>query len=365
MFKEPLHKRFLFSLRFSILTIFITLFVISISTLIIIAYSRFLTNTSYTALNLMEDASGSVLHELINNLNDTEMASQFSSENIQRGILNSNNLNDLTNYTFNLIHSTSKEIPNLYQAAWGDEQGNSVEAEKEPDGTIMNDNVDRTQVPPIHLLIYRDLSGNIIKKTASKSVIYDPRMRPWYKTAKHEKKLIWTDVYPSEHTQLLGISAAIPVFRDNGELQGVFKLKIRLDYLEHYIESIKTTKNGTIYIVTDKGKVISFPKIAQSHQAELINIDKLTSYPWIIKSFQLYKKTGDRQFRFRYGHTNYLAVYNRIPHFAAHGWMIGIVIPEDDFIGALRKNKFHRYSNQLYYFDTWYFNRIEFDNARY
>ena len=55
------------------------------------------------------------------------------------------------------------------------------------------------------------------------------------------------------------------------------------------------------------------------------------------KMFEQYQKTGLSQFIFKYHHANYVATFDPLPRFLEPNWLIGIVIPTDDFVGQLHR----------------------------
>lgn len=326
-------KKFTVSLRLIILTIFISVFVFAICALIGFDYiysSRILLKV---ATNLMEKSATSVKGELYEKLNDVAEIGNATAQGIQDGIINSNK-QQLTEYTVALV----RKLP-IIDAAWfGDMNGNFIIAETEEDKTISSEIFDRTTKPPTHIILHRNLEGDLIGKTHSKDLSYDPRARFWFNEAKEAKKLIWTDIHPINvlnRPHYIEFVAAVPVYKKNGVLYGVFGLNITLDYLTRVIQSIKITPNGIIYIVTEDGKLIAFPGI--SKQFELMDIHDINDKSWVVKSFDLFKKKNKPTFPFTYQHQKYLASYATIPHFLHQGWLIGVVVPEDDFVGELKK----------------------------
>lgn len=321
------------SLRFSILLIFIVLFVSAIISLVAFNYihsSRILLNV---ATSLMQKSSTTVKEELFEQLNDVAELSQGTSQAIQQGVLNINTP-QLIEYTTTIV----KKSP-IIDAAWlGDENGNILLAETEEDGSITTEIINRNVNPATHILMYRNLAGQVSKTVNSKDFNYDPRNIFWYKQAKQEKKLIWTDIYVinvlNRTHQHIAIIAASPVYKSNGKLLGVFGLDLTLDYLTRFIETQKVGKHGITFIVTNDGKLISLPGIKQ--RDSLIDIHSIDK-PWIITSFDIYKKTNKTSFSFFYKNKKYLAAFTAIPHFINQGWMIGLVVPEDDFVGELKK----------------------------
>lgn len=305
--------------------------------LIVITHYRFSSIMSYFSAQLMNDVSSSLYSEIAHEMSSGEIQTKFSANQTAAGILDPSDLSKLLDYTYAQVKTVSAATPSLYQVAWGGEDGTSLEVEKFEDGSIVFDFLDRSHIPVTRTITKRDPNGNIIKKEVSKDISYDPRTRPWYIRTKDAKTTTWSEVYPSSRTGLFGISASTPVYKKNGELNGLFKIKLRLDYLENFIASLKFSKNGIIYIVDNNGQVIAFPKIPQAHHKKLMTVQELTAFPWITKSFEEFIKTGRQKFSFQFLGEEYLATYTPLSFLTSNSWWIGVIVPQSDFTNELQR----------------------------
>lgn len=323
-----------YTMRFSILFIFITLFVTSILSIAGFSYLRFSKTISRVAIQFMEQASTTLFEKISNEINDVTIEAKFFVNLFQLGILDSNQLQLIQNYAVNLMTTESRTLPSLESIYWGDEIGNFIMVRKGENDQVNVQSIDHRQSYPIKKMIYYDAKANILKETNLNKFDYDPRSRPWYQEAKEKRNLVWLDIYRYSLTGFLGTTAAIPVYKPNGDLTGVFSLNLRLDYLRHFIEKLKVSSNGIVYIVTHQGNVVAFPNLSQYQKNSLMDIHQLSN-PSIIQSFEYYMQTHSNNFIFRYHGKKYLAVYRELPFFKEHGWLIGIVVPESDFIAPL------------------------------
>ncbi|MHB1948067.1 MAG: adenylate/guanylate cyclase domain-containing protein [Gammaproteobacteria bacterium] len=331
-------KHFVVSLRFSILLIFITMFVVAFLLIILINYMSAAKTRVFAAEKLMHEVSVSLNREFSREIEAAARDSMLSATLIEHKLLDVNNKSELVNYTYDLAFRF-----NIVQAAfWGDEKGNFVITEYEPDDSLTSQVFDRNHQPITRMFLYRDLSGKIIKRATTTHFNYDPRNRPWYLLAAAKKKPVWTDVYVYEPSHYLGITFASPVYYSSGQLHGVFGLDIRLDWLSWYVEQHKISKNGLTFIVTMDGKLIAYPNLEMlqkpvlSHREPLLIDIHTLSTPWVAKSFDIYKKLKHPEFSFTYQGQAYLAVYKLIPNFS-NGWLVAVVVPKDDFIAELKK----------------------------
>ena len=326
-------KRIVITMRFGILSIFISLFVFIIFTMMIISYLRFYSAISSVANDLMEKTSTIILREVSDEVQETELLSRFSSYLIKKKVVNTDRLTDIIDYTYHLVEA---DISYMQSSFWADEKGNFISSDEDSyNGPVTTDIISRNIAQPNEIFIHHNLQGKIIRTNKNNIVSYDPRVRPWYVAAKKQKKTIWTDVY-RYHTNHYGVTVATPVYYDSGQLKGVFGLHIRLDYLNDFIKKINVSKNGLIYIVNNDGRVIVFPRYTKYNPVNLVNVHDIP-IPWVVKSFDEYKKENKSSIKFRSDGVTYLAVYHLIQGFKSHDWLLGVVVPEADFVGSLQK----------------------------
>ena len=331
-------KRVVVTLRFSILFIFISLFISTALLIIVISTIHFNQTLSSAAIQLMGYASSSVLRELTAGIRPAAIQSKFAAHLIKQHILKDIDA-DFVPFTYFLV----KNMPLAVSAYWGDDRGDYIFSKKDKDGTVSTDIYQRTTSPTTRTTLYRDKEGQIIKRVNSTDLKYDPRQRPWYIKSKEEKKTIWTDIYFFEHAPDRGITTASPVFKNN-QFYGVFGIDIDLSYLSQFTTAQIITPNGYSFIITSDGKLVAYPNRkpftdlkTPSGQFTYVND---ASLPLINASFNKYKKSGQKKLTFSY-HFNgksYLITYEPIQDLAIYGWLIGVIVPESDFTSGLNRN---------------------------
>lgn len=332
-------RHFVITFKTSILSVFISLFVIATFTLISITSYRFSVTLSYTAFNLMEKTSNAVIEKIVSQMQRASMLSELSADLIESNVVDQRKLSYIANYTFHLMNQESKKNSSIEGAYWADEQGNYVYSQRLKDNTIKSEITDRTHTPARDTSYYYDKNGKIIRTVESKKpsdLNYDAHLRPWYLEAKKFDTTTWTEVYRYYDSDLLGMSTLTPGFGKDGLAKGVFGVDIQIDFLKEFIENLKITKNGIVFIVNEKSKLVSFPHVISYQNSELLDIHHI-SYPWIIQSFDEYKKVGKEQFSFEWEGKDYLAVYKRIKRASTSDLIVGVVIPKNDFLGELYK----------------------------
>ena len=189
------------TLRFSILSIFITLLIATTLLIIFVTSVRFTSSMGYVSEDLMEYASDAVLNELERSLNPAATESKLAANLIEQGMITESKA-EILPLTIELVES----VPMFVSAYWGDEFGNFIYSTKEPDGSITTEILHRKNNSMSGSAIYRDKNGKVIRTTLTNKNKYDPRLRPWYIKAKKEKKTIWTDIYYFKPVPGLGIT---------------------------------------------------------------------------------------------------------------------------------------------------------------
>lgn len=326
--------RFVFSLRFSILFIFISLYVITLTVVYSISKTTFNQMLLFTSYQFMEHYTNDVLNELTTAMKPAEIESQFSVDLIKNGVLNPNNINQMTEYTYFLV----KRLPLIQVARWGDEQGNFIVSEQENDGTISSEIYNRRKQPATRLILKRNLQGDIINQTYVKDLSYDPRVRLWYSKAKAAKKNIWSDVYQYHRRPTLAIISASPAYNANGRFLGVFGLDIQLDHLSKFLENQFITPHGFSYLVKMDGTLIAMPGrlITPNNNVILQDISK-AKLPWLTESLKQYRNSQQKKIMLKHDEDIYLFVYKKIPLLEQFQWVVGLVVPEKDYTIELEK----------------------------
>lgn len=327
-------KHFIVTLRFSILSIFITFFVVMIMLLIALSYARSSSTLLFVANKLMTQVSSTIIADLHNRMMWSQDASRFSAKLIEENVLHVNNEKEITNYFFQLIDRLI-----LAQAVyWGDESGRFIILEREPNNRVSLRIID-PKSKPIQQVIHfsSDATRKIVGRAVSNTASYDPRKRLWYQAAADAKENIWTNIYVYAFNKSFGTTTAAPAYDQQGNLLGVFGVDLRLDYISKFISSEVFSANGFPFIVTTGGKVIAAPTVSgMKQQANFDDIHTL-GLPWLTESFEIYKKNNVHQFRFDYQGKTYLASYTKIEQYDfMHDWLVGTIVLQDDFVGDLK-----------------------------
>jgi len=150
---------------------------------------------------------------------------------------------------------------------------------------------------------------------------YDPRMRPWYKSANERGKLTFTDPYLDSVTKQMAVSVAIPVKNASGQLRGVIAADILLQTLVDDIKDIKLYGDGYSYLIDSKGVMLAHPD-PELVSKNVFEVEKLKNLSPMFKEMM----GKDQGFtNYKYNNEDMLMVYQKLP---LTGWTLTIAVPE-------------------------------------
>lgn len=227
---------------------------------------------------------------------------------------------------------------------------------KDSPGSYRTKFIERTPQGRQVKLIWRDRDMKIIKEVFDPEDNYDPRQRPWYKKAREEKQVIWTNPYVFFTSQKPGITTAGPIYDADGSLLGIVGVDIELDVLSNFIGSLRVGKTGVAFIIDQESNVIAYPdtdqlKYTDEKQNKKIRLPKLWELSNPVCKFA-YDAIEDAQgFKnppamnkdsifatFGSGSEKYYTMFTPVKE-SKISWMIGVYIPEDDYFGKLISNQ--------------------------
>ena len=198
--------------------------------------------------------------------------------------------------------------------------------------------------------VLKNAKGQLLRHEFDPTDKYDPRKRPWYKKAVHEDKLIWTDPYMFYTAKKPGITTAEPVYSSNGNLLGVIGVDIGLDELSTFIANLKVGKHGRAFILSQTGDLIAYPdetKISQTDGAGKTRLTKIVELndPTTREAFLSLGLPHDKLYldgpvftSFNMDGEKYNAMFTPFRD-DQRPWIIGIYMPEDDYLGAIKENR--------------------------
>ena len=178
---------------------------------------------------------------------------------------------------------------------------------------------------------------------------YDPRTRPWYLRALERDELAWIDPYIFYSDRQPGIACARP-FRDaDGRLLGVIGADIGIAELSGLLETLEIGRHGQAAILTLDGELIADPAFLEEgferdgvDRSDLV-LKRLDDDPStaLATAFELRPSqpgAAEEAFTFEHEGTGYVARFESFLLGTEHRWMVGVLAPQEDFMGSLHRD---------------------------
>lgn len=330
--------------------IFFSLSILVLAVMLVSGYSYVNNKKAIESLSeeLIDEINQLVFQEsknyLMTAVDMTELSSRISSE----GLETLDNNPRLDSLMINILSLHGQ----LLNFEIGNEEGNFLMQRREKNGTISTKLIKRTGDNVQVKWKYRDPEGKI-SETEDPKDKYDPRTRPWYQGAKAAGELFWTDVYVFATDKSPGLTASSPVYNKDKKLVGIFGLDIPLRTISEFLKKLKEDlkeksigESSIIFIVNDKGEVIAYPDpevpmIMSATENKLVprKMDQLENAEHVIASYKQHLQDKDKsKFNIDINGVRYIASYRRFKKEEFNkDWTIGLVVPEDDLIGPIKK----------------------------
>ncbi|MDF0557026.1 PAS domain S-box protein [Kamptonema sp. UHCC 0994] len=194
-----------------------------------------------------------------------------------------------------------------------------------------------------------DSSGNV-SKLLKVTPNYDPRHRPWYAAAVNAGKARWSKIYTYIDFPKLGITAARPVYGNQGELLGVIGADLVLSQINQFLRSLKIGRSGQTFIIERSGELVANstaepPFFGRNNDPKRLsaigsrNPLIRTTAQHLLERFEDFNKINSSQ------QSDFILKGNRqfvqvTPLSDGRGldWLIVVVVPEADFMDEINAN---------------------------
>ncbi len=293
------------------------------------------------ATQLRYEISDKIKQHLDYYLNFPAFINQINSEAITHHHFDINDSEPLEEHLFNYIQL----FPKINSILFASEDKVLIEARRLSDNQIV---LFRSNSDTNYSLFYYNLdsTGNKIKSYKMIDNL-DPRQELWYQNIINSKgKTFWSRVSDDlEFEDELGIIQGIALYDEDQKLLGITGVKISLNYISQFLQSLKVGQSGQTFILDEAGNLIasSVPEkkayyqnqTAISLQQNLIapTMQFLVSKFGDIKQIQ---ESQDLSFQLN-GEQQFVQI---VPFNDSSGleWLIVVVIPESDFMDKIYEN---------------------------
>lgn len=314
---------------------FLALFSLIVAGIVVYGYRSNSEILLQSSDELLYQISETVIRQTINHLDPARKIGHLLKRMIERG----NSFADSPELVETISLETLEIYPQFSAVYLGDEGGNFVMARRLEDGNLSTRIVSRTSQPVGVIEIDRDHDWQIIATRTSGLTEYDPRERPWYVLAKAEGIPVWSREYRLYTDEIPGITCAHPVFGLDGSFVGTVGIDFRLGELAEFLKSLKIGESGFAFIADSEGNVLAYPEKAGA-KFENIKVPRSPMQEslktgWIKEAIEKYVTEKNPRFTFERQGERYIASFRPFPEKFGRDWALGIIVPENDFIGPI------------------------------
>ncbi len=181
---------------------------------------------------------------------------------------------------------------------------------------------------------------------------FDARTRDWYKGAVREGTNTWSKPYILFTGQDMAIAASRPVYNKDHQLLGVVSVDIFLSQISNFLQNLAIGHHGQAFIIDRSGRLIAassgekpltVPAVGQKPRrlngTESLNPTIKYANESLRKRFTDYNLiTSTENFDFEIKGERQLVQITPLTNANGLTWLIGVVIPEADFMAQITKN---------------------------
>ncbi|MBP7175574.1 MAG: diguanylate cyclase [Thermoclostridium sp.] len=286
-----------YSMKTTILVVFLTLIVITVVLVSFLIFSNWLSSSGEITRMIAEQTNSVALTQIEDLINHAFHNNDINQKWIKNRIVHLDQEDERDKFFASVLLSNGPEI---YSFNYGTENGELYGARRnEKDEIEIIRNNAQTGGHIRFYSIQPDLSAG---ELALETDTIDPRTRQWYKVAKEKGEPVFSPVYWHYILPEMVISAAWPVYDDNGSLMGVLGTHIALSDINKALQTIIREENGYALILEkETGELIanSFGQnsftFLQDGAVQRKRIEDIGN-PWLIQAYHHYRNTGESDF---------------------------------------------------------------------
>jgi len=261
---------------------------------------------------------------------------------------------------------------------YGDENGDMTMVQRRPDGSFSTKIVRRTRSDDKGEWTvqttwrHRDPGAPLdhFRTIEDPDDRYDPRERGWYRhwseMSPQERpasrprpdrgpgSAFWTDVYVFHTTREPGATASLPYIDRDGKFRGVIGVDLALADLSRFLSTVQVGRSGMAFIMDGRRRLIAVPDYdrllydaehAESGAEPELRTIEHSFYPEIralANDPAFDGRAGGREvgaFVFHHAGKRHLATLAAVAPETGSDLVIGVVAPEDDFLGQIKRTR--------------------------
>ncbi|MEO0353848.1 MAG: diguanylate cyclase [Cyanobacteria bacterium P01_A01_bin.3] len=295
------------------------------------------------ALDLSSEATTNIENHLIDFADQPHTFLQITQAAIATGQLDISNFEALQRYFYRVVR-LEDSVRTMY---YGDETGQFVLVTQNEDDALSYRITSETA--PTREIYQLDDNGE--RQTLLRTDIYDPRMRPWYESARASNGPTWSPIYYFAAQPVRGVTPTIPIRDSSGRLEGVLAVDITLSQLNDFLTELQIGERGEAIILERSGSVVAssqadtFPQIAEGETPTPFSISDSSDScmqaveDHLLNEFGSYAAIDTFQGLIRdSGGESYYVQVDSMKGDLGLDWLMIVAIPSSDLTGALGRS---------------------------
>ncbi|MBF0242927.1 MAG: response regulator [Desulfamplus sp.] len=266
---------------------------------------------------------------------------------LESGLLRLDETINVQHYFYAII----KTYPSLAYSFFGTPDGEFYGARRLPDNEIQIVRAGSVTKGNSYNFSTNALGDAVELKQEYKN--FDPRTRPWYQAGAATDQAVWTPIYRHFVIKDLALTASKAVYNSDGKLKGVFGVDYVLGQIHQFLNTIRVSENGYVYIMDQNGDLIATSSSANSVYLKQDKEGKFVRVPAVESDIALVKASAnllkeqagglgaigkDRLMSFELeGEIEYVQA-TQFDKVNGLNWILVTVVPEADIMGRINHN---------------------------
>ncbi|WP_449417195.1 PAS domain S-box protein [Phormidium nigroviride] len=296
------------------------------------------------ATQLRSEVTARIQQHLYSYVETPHTINQINFNAFQLGLLDLHDSEGLKRYLFKQIQS----FDTIGYIQFSSEEKEFIGVERLDNGQLQIEVCDQSTNYDFHSYAVDNL-GNI-SKLLKVTPNYDPRPRPWYTAAVKAGKARWSKIYTYIGFPKLGITAARPVYGNQGKLLGVIGADLVLSQINQFLRSLEIGRSGETFIIERSGELVAnstpeSPFFGRNNDPKRMsaigspNPLIRSTAQHLVESFGDFNKIkSSQQSDFILDRNRQFVQVTPLSDGRGLDWLIVVVVPEADFMDEINAN---------------------------
>ncbi len=191
---------------------------------------------------------------------------------------------------------------------------------------------------------FLDANRKVVKSLPPTEATYDPRGRPWYKSALGNISTSMTDAYIFSSLMAPGITVSHKI---HVQPDAVMAVDITLSRLSSFLQSQKVGMSGRVLIYNHRDELIAYPDVDKTVMKAVkgtkvvlrpVKIPEL-KLPEITEAIRRFDGQADGRLVYSVNGEDHIASVSTLQNTVGSTKRVAIVVPVDDFIGPIAAHR--------------------------